>query len=311
MENDTLKYSIVIPVYNAADFLSKTVEEIQKFISGHDHDSFEVILVDDGSLDQSWQVIKNLSKQYNAVSGIKLRKNFGQHNATCAGILKSKGEFVVTMDDDKEFDIHDITKLFELQNQKNADIVYGSFDRDNRGFLIKVVRTLYKLGSRAVGGKNQVKGSSLRLMRSAFARNIAEKASNFIFIDEVVFWHTDRIEFVNIKRLDGFRKKSNYTSRKIINLGLDVVLYSSLLPLKFIKVIGLLLSFFMFLLGMFFIIKYITKGVGVEGFTALIVTIAFSTGFIIYTLGTLGEYIGKIFRNVNNAPVYSIEEEVT
>lgn len=310
MSNETLKYSIIIPVFNAEEFLQKTVDKVQLFITDQNIPDYEIILVDDGSTDDSWNVIKQLSSERIKVSGIKLRKNFGQHNATCAGIIKSKGDLVITMDDDMEFDIKEVTKLIETQHQTDSDVVYGSFDRDNRGLITKVIRTLYTAGSRAVGGKNQVKGSSLRLMKQDLAKKISERASNFVFIDEVVFWYTERIEFVRVHRLKGFRKRSSYTSGKLISLGLDVVLYSSLLPLKVIKRIGLFLSIFMFLLGLFFIVKYLTKGVGVEGFTALIVTIAFSTGFIIYTLGTIGEYIGKIFRNVNNAPVYSVEEEV-
>ncbi len=310
MTNEPVKYSIIIPVLNAGEFLGQTVKELHSFTECQKIDDYEVILVDDGSTDNSWEVIKGLTDSRKNTVGVKLRKNFGQHNATCAGISKARGTFVITMDDDLEFDLAVIQKLIATQLQKGADVVYGSFDKDNRSMTIKLTRSFYAILSRAIGGKNQVKGSSLRLMKRDLAKRIAERASNFVFIDEVVFWYTERIEFVPIKRIEGLRKKSNYTSRKLLSLGLDVVLYSSLLPLRVIKRIGLFISVFMFFLGLFFIIKYLTKGVGVEGFTALIVTIAFSTGFIIYTLGTLGEYIGKIFRNVNNAPVYSIEEEI-
>lgn len=309
MTSDTPTYSVVIPVFNAEDFLKETVESIIKFANSSDFSINEVILVDDGSSDNSWHKIKEICSEHEIVSGIKLRKNFGQHNATCAGILKSNGTFIITMDDDMEFDINALNNLIDNQVRTHSDVVYGAFHQDKGNLFIKSMRTFYAVSSRLVAGKNQVKGSSLRIMKSDLAKKIANQASNFVFIDEVVFWYTENIAFEKVTRIQGLRKKSNYTPRKLIGLGLDVVLYSSLIPLKVIKRIGLLLSVFMFFLGIFFILKYLIKGVGVEGFTALIVTIAFSTGFIIYTLGTIGEYIGKIFRNVNNAPVFSIEDE--
>lgn len=305
-----VKYSIVIPVYNSAEFLSKTVEITLAYFKDQEHSHSQIILVDDGSSDSSWEIIKDLCNTHELVSGIKLGKNFGQHNATCAGITRAKGDFVLTMDDDMEFNIDNLTKLIDRQKDTSADLVYGVFDQSKGNTFIKAIRSIYAFVSRVVGDKNQVKGSSLRLMTKKLAVQIAKEASNFIFIDEVVFWYTRQIEFVEIERQSGFRKTSNYTPRKLLSLGIEVMMYSSLLPLKIIKRIGLLISIFMFFLGLFFIVKYLTIGVGVQGFTALIVTVAFSTGFIIYTLGTIGEYIGKIFRNVNNAPVFFVEEEV-
>lgn len=304
-------YSVIVPVYNGSAFLSKLVAMIMTSFADWNRNLTEIILVDDYSQDNSWSVIKELKSQYpTTVHGIRLSRNFGQHNATCAGILKASGDLIITIDDDLEVLPEDGIKLIQEYEANNFDIVYGKFKKANRSLLKKFFKFFYEIISKIIGGNSKVNGSSFRLMNKSLAKRIAENATNFVFIDEAVFWHTNKISFVTVQHQRSLRKKSHYALLDLFRLGGDVVMYSSLLPIRIVKFLGFLISIFMFLLGMYFILKQLLFGINIKGFTALIVTISFSTGIILLVLGIIGEYLGKIFRNTNNSPVYSIDEEI-
>ncbi len=310
MNMNSQSYSIVVPVFNGENSIEELTDLIISTFEESEHHLQEIILVDDNSLDQSWNTIKYLKDKHSIVRGLKLRKNFGQHNATCAGILASKSPWVITIDDDIETSPSDINKLIASQKSNDADVVYGKFKRANRSPLKKFFKFCYEIISKLVGGDNKVNGSSFRLIKSDIAKSIAERATNFVFLDEAIFWHTSSINFVTVPHLKSKRKQSHYSIKDLFKLGEDVVIYSSLLPLKAIKVFGFISALIMFCIGAYFIVKHTFFNVPVQGFTALIVTIAFSAGVIIFTLGIIGEYLGKLFRNSNNSPVFSIEKEI-
>lgn len=303
-------YSIVIPVYNSSPFLEETVERIISS-SKENYLLDKIILVDDGSKDNSWKKILELKSQYpEHISGIKLSRNFGQHNATCAGIAKAKSDFIITMDDDLETAPEDAIKLIESQVGSEADVVYGKYKRPSRNLLRKAFKLFYEIIAKIVGGDSKVNGSSFRLIKTELAKEITAQATNFVFIDEVIFWFTNDIKFVDIKHYQSRRERSHYSFASLLKLGGEVVLYSSQLPLKAIKIFGFLMSMLMFIIGAYFFIKQLLFDIPVQGFTALIVTITASTGIIMFTLGVIGEYLGKLFRNSNNSPVYSVREEI-
>lgn len=304
-------YSVVIPVYNGAPFLEDLISQFVDSFSEWKLNLKEVILVDDNSKDDSWSVINQLNAKHpELIKGIRLSRNFGQHNATCAGILKSSADYIITIDDDFETLPEETIKLISTSESSGHDIVYGKFNKTNRSIIKKGFKLIYEVISKIVGGENKVNGSSFRLMRSSLAKKIALNATNFVFIDEAVFWHTNKIGFVSVVHQKSKRDKSHYKLTDLFKLGGEVVVYSSLLPIRIVKFLGFTISFFMFILGVYFLAKQIFFEVPIKGFTALIVTISFSTGIILLVLGIIGEYLGKIFRNSNNSPVYSIDEEV-
>jgi glycosyltransferase involved in cell wall biosynthesis len=310
MNSEDQKYCVIVPVFNGENSIEELTNQIVDAFENSDYSLNEIILVDDASKDQSWNKIKQIKSRHNLVRGVKLRKNFGQHNATCAGIITSNSDWIITIDDDIETSPNDILKLIETQKKEESEVTYGKFKRANRSPLKKVFKFFYEVVSKLVGGETKVNGSSFRLIKSEVAKSIAKNATNFVFLDEAIFWHTSSISFVTVPHYKSRRKQSHYSLKDLFKLGGDVVMYSSLLPLKAIKTFGFLSSFVMLCIGVFFVIKHTFFNVPVQGFTALIVTIAFSTGIIIFILGIIGEYLGKLFRNSNNSPVYSIEKEI-
>ncbi|MCB9188347.1 MAG: glycosyltransferase [Flavobacteriales bacterium] len=305
-----LSYSIVIPVYNGAPFLKEIVERTIA-ISKDKFQLKQIILVDDASSDNSWQIIQELKAEHPVlITGLLMEKNFGQHNVTCAGIQHCSGSYIITMDDDLETAPEDIINLINAQKESNANVVYGKFQKTKRNLLRKLLKFPYEVVAKIVGDGSKVNGSSFRLIETTLAKKIATSATNFVFIDEVIAWYTTSIAFVTVSHYPSRRKSSHYSLGNLLRLGGEVVVYSSLLPLKAVKVVGFLVSFTMFLIGIYFLVKQLFFDIPVQGFAALIVTITFSTGIIMFTLGVIGEYLGKIFRNSNNSPVYSIRKEI-
>jgi glycosyltransferase involved in cell wall biosynthesis len=304
-------YSVIVPVYNGAPFITELVTQLLEVFESPGLSLQEIILVDDYSQDDSWEMIKTVQNVHpEKIKGIRLSRNFGQHNATCAGILKATGDYIITIDDDLEVLPKEILTLSEKLNTGDYDIVYGKFKKANRSLIKKGFKFIYEIISKVVGGDNKVNGSSFRMIKHSLATKIAQNATNFVFIDEAIFWHTNKIEFVTVPHQKGKRNKSHYQLMDLFKLGGEVVVYSSLLPIRIVKFLGFIISFVMLLLGGYFLMKQLLFGVSIKGFTALIVTISFSTGIILLVLGIIGEYLGKIFRNSNNSPVYSIDEEI-
>ena len=150
-------------------------------------------------------------------------------------------------------------------------------------------------------------GSSFRLLTADLAKKILHHEQNFIFLDEVLLWYTDDISFVEVKHLPRKYQQSGYSFTKLIRLFTNLVLYYTMVPLKFLVYGGFIISLVTFFVGLSFIIKKLVFNVPL-GYTSLIVTILFSTSIILFSLGVLGEYLSRIYQVQNRKPPYSIKK---
>lgn len=300
-----ITYSIVVPVFNSASTLVKLVDDLKDTLREY---SFEIILVDDGSNDDSWAQIKELKKENTAlIKAIRLSKNFGQHNATLCGLEKSIGQYVITIDDDLQTPTKEINKLIACYNETQADVVFG-LHKDPKQPLIK------KIGKRFVktffSNLNEYEGSSFRLIKKDIVSKIVKEIQFFIRIDELLSWYTHKISHTEVEHVQRGSGKSGYSSIAVLKLAINILLNHYTLPLKFITSLGFYISFFSVLLGIYYLIKKLFFNVWIEGWTSLIVTILFSTGVIVFTLGILGKYILHMIHLLNKKPGYSIAEEL-
>ncbi|MFN3918441.1 MAG: glycosyltransferase family 2 protein [Flavobacteriales bacterium] len=304
-----MKYSIVVPVFNAEKCLDELVERVVKTVNSITSE-YEIILVDDYSEDNSWEIIKKHKKKFpEIIKGIRLSKNFGQHNATFCGIKHASGEFIITLDDDLEYDPEDIKQLIDAQKNSEAQLVYGESTKKKNSWIRTFFTLLYKLFSRSIHGKNKGRGSSFRLMKSSLAKSLLNNIGSFSFIDEFCQWHTNNIAFVSITSYDSKRGKSRYSLFKLSLITSEVILFSSVFPLRIITGFGFLIALVNFLLGLFFIVKRLFFNIEVEGYTSLIVAVLFSTGLIILSLGVIAEYISKILKSQHHKPAF-FEEKI-
>jgi undecaprenyl-phosphate 4-deoxy-4-formamido-L-arabinose transferase len=298
------EYSVIVPVYNNENGLEELIIQLNSYVKDK---SAEVILVDDFSSDSSWFKLKELKKTFGNLKIIRLSKNVGQHAATICGVRESSGKFILTMDDDLVVKPIEFDKLIHLQQESNSKVVYGEFSTKD-SLAIKGSKKIYKNLSR-LEGKNRGRGSSFRLIDGELARQISEKHKNFIFIDEIILWYSEEIQFVEVERNPNTQNKSRYTAKNLVRTTLGIIIYSTELPLKVVTVIGLLMSSINFLIGIFFLYRKLVDKIAEQGYASLIVSILFSTGLIIFSIGIISLYLRKLLRNQNNEPLYYISDK--
>ena len=308
MSDSEKKYvSIVVPVFNSANSLEQLCTEVDS--SMHDASFYyELVLVDDGSKDESWKKICELKKTFNTIKGFRLHKNSGQHTALICGISKAESEWVVTMDDDLQFSPSDIKLLIAKAENEDAELVYGIPDKQQKSLL-------RNLGSKFTTlifnhfADLPLQGSSFKVFSSKVAEKLKDHNHPFIFIDEVLSWHAKHISTVSVSHIARKSGKSNYSFLKLIKLALKFIIGYTTFPLRLITYFGLL-SFFFCLIFIFYFL-YMKYTFGAElGFTATIVSIFMSSGLILFCIGVIGEYLNRLFLLQSGKPTYIIKSEV-
>lgn len=303
-------YSVVIPIYNSEVFISELSDRIITTMQTIGR-SFEIILVDDCSKDKSWQQIKRAKSFYgDVIKGVRLSRNFGQHNATLCGIDVAKGKFIITIDDDLQFKPEDISLLIKKHSETCAHVVYGIPVKRTGSLIRQLLTFIYRFLSRMNSEDSIADGSSFRLMDQEIAKKIVDHARNFSFIDEFIVWHTSDIDFVSVKKEFQKRKNSGYTPYKLYILIRDLVLISSVTPLRFIAFLGTVIVIVNFLWGGYLIYKRLFHSIEVEGYTSLIVVVLLSTGIIMFSIAVIAEYLSKSIKMIYKQPAYSISEEL-
>ncbi len=306
MAEQPKKISIVIPVYNASTVLI----ELQKRIDGVFKEiniPYQLVLVDDCSRDDSWSVIKEIKSQFpENITAIRLAKNFGQHNAIACGFHYCSGDYIITMDDDLQHPPEEIPKLIKKATENGADVVYGISDKYKRSLLRNTTSIVFKVTTKYTSASTG-NGSPFRIIKKSIVKKIITHNQQFVFIDELISWYTKNIEFVVVDHKASGLKASRYSGYKLMNLYFNLVFGYNALPLRLITYLGLIASFISFLVGLFFFIKKMFFNVRV-GFTGIVVSITFTAGIILLSIGVIGEYMRRMYNILNAQPQHSIGE---
>ena len=237
--NARIQYSVVVPVYNSEKTLVELCERIEATANTMGA-TFEIILVNDRSIDNSWSVIKDLKNKYgDRLSAIRLRKNFGQHKALLCGFQFVKGEYIVTIDDDLQFFPEDIELLAAKAKGTNADLVYGYYKS------VRQHATIRKLGSAFVSimfekfGNTTGQGSSFKLIHHSIIDKIKDYNHSFTFLDEILSWHTTHVAYAEVRHAPRREGESGYSIAKLIFLTINLIFGYTTIPLRFMTWFGL------------------------------------------------------------------------
>lgn len=299
-------YSVVVPVYNSATTLVELFVRIRATFNELGK-SFEVIFVEDCGRDDSWSVICGLKDQYRSeVVGVKLARNFGQHNATLCGFQQARGRFVITIDDDLQVLPEDIGNLIDEQERSGADVVYGYFDEKQHGVLQNIGSFAIRKAVEVTFG-TRGKGSSFRLIAGWLVQKVRLHQQRFVFIDGLLLWYTQYVSRAPVRhevRRDG---KSGYTLFKLIGLATHMFFNFTTLPLRWVIYLGIASSSVSFVFGVVFFIRAFFYAVP-AGWSSLAVALFFVGGVILLVLGIISEYISRIFSLHNERPQYSVRE---
>jgi polyisoprenyl-phosphate glycosyltransferase len=299
--------SIVVPVFNSSNIAGELCGSIISALNSY---SFEIILVNDGSRDNSWHVIRGLAKGDKRFTAIDLRYNSGQDNAIMAGIRESKGKYIVIMDDDLQHDPADIPALY-LKIAEGFDIVFANFHPWKQS-------AARKTGSRMNGGfAKWLLGKPKGLYLSPFkivTRSIADELLRFNgpypYIDGILLTLTTNIGQITVTHHERHSGHSNYNFRRSTGVWFKLFTGFSVAPLRIATLTGLVVAIIGAVLTGYYLYEYFFLKRIVEGWITIVLLLIFFGGLILMMLGLLGEYIGRIYITVNGKPQYSIREIV-
>jgi polyisoprenyl-phosphate glycosyltransferase len=300
--------SVVVPVFNSAHTLPKLFAGIQEVMASLNL-RFETLFVDDGSTDASWQAIADLKTQHGElVHGFRLARNAGQQAATFCGLLKSRGEWIVTIDDDLQPHPREIAKLWKRAQEERTDILYGGYATLKQGLVHRVGTRMFRVLFRRIA-PTFPDGSSFRLIRAEILRTLPAHLGPWILVDPVLAWLSSDIDSVTVEH--GWRDsgRSGYSLFKLSTIAWTLLVTYSKLPLRLMTGFGFLSATVSFGLGVYYLVQKIVVGAQI-GFSALIVTMAFSSGLILSSLGILGEYISQIHTMGSGEPAFMIKAEL-
>lgn len=307
MEREYPKISFVSPVYQGENILNKLVLEIQKVMQKIG-EPFEIILVDDRSPDKSWELMKKIALEYTEVKSIRLSRNFGQHPAIMAGLSLAKGEWIVVMDCDLQDQPKEVVKLYN-KAKEGFDVVLAKRKNRQDGFLKKLTSFIFsKIYGYFTDTKYDNEVANFGIYNNKVIKSILEIDDSIKFFPlfvKFVGYNTTSIIVEHARREEG---NSSYSLAKLISLAFNSIISFSNKPLKLFVKFGLVISLISFMLGLYNIYLAISNQIDVLGYSSIIVSIWFLSGVIITTIGVTGIYVGKIFDQTKNRPVFIIDE---
>ena len=297
--------SVVIPVYNGAGTVGSVIDRLLTVLHRLGA-PFEIVLVNDGSRDDSWAVIRALALAHAQIVGVDLMRNYGQHNALLCGIRAARHDVIVTMDDDLQQPPEEIPRLLE-KLREGYDVVYGTPDRERHGFWRNASSRLTKVAlALTIGAEVAPLVSAFRAIRSSVKPAFTEYRSPLLSIDVLLTWATTRIGSVVVRREPRDTGGSNYRLRGLIRHSVNMLTGFSIVPLQLATIVGFLFTLFGIALLVFVVGRFLVAGVSVPGFPFLASVIAIFSGAQLFALGIIGEYLGRMHLRAMERPPYIV-----
>ena len=301
--------SIVSPVYRAEKILPILVSEINLVMERIGED-YEIILVDDRSPDNSWEVMKVLSSQNSKIKSIRLSRNFGQHSAIFAGLTRAKGDWVVVMDCDMQDQPKEIAKLYK-KALEGYDIVLGQRENRKDKFLKKLTsRLFYKVFNYLSGANFDNNVANFGIYHQKTIKSILDMGDYVKFFSLFINWIGFKSVSIPIEHGEREEGKSTYSVGRLFKQAFNVIISFSDKPLRLFINFGLSISVLSFIVGIYYLYLALTGKIAQPGFSSLILSIWFLSGIIISGIGIVGVYLGKTFDQAKGRPTFIIDEEV-
>jgi len=299
--------SIVIPVYCSEKIICEVYKKLIQSLSSNNF-KYEIIFVDDCSLDDSWNIIKKLCKNDIRLKAISLNKNYGQHNAIFCGIKNSVGDLIVTMDDDLQHPPEEINKLIN-EIIKGYDVVYGISKKLNHSIIRNFFSNFIKNVIRIFMGFDQAQNiNSFRVFKRNLLDDFVNIRNSKINIDVLLSWSTKNFSSIYVRHNKREKGSSGYTFGKLFNHSITMITNFSNVPLKIASYLGFIFSIFGLLVLMYVIITFLFFSYPVKGFPFLASIISIFSGVQLLTLGIFGEYLSNIHSKSISKPMYVIKE---
>lgn len=300
--------SVVTPVYNGeasvGELCRRLAEVLPRISAQH-----EVILVNDGSRDRSWETISELCSRSPVVRGLNLMRNYGQHNALLCGIRAAKYDLIVTMDDDLQHPPEEIPRLL-ARLEEGFDVVYGAPKAEQNGLLRALASRITRLALSAAVGSDVAKNvSAFRVFPTQLREAFAAYQSPFVSIDVLLTWATTRSGATTVAFQPRHSGSSNYTFTKLVRHAFDMMTGFSTAPLQLASLIGFTCTLFGLAVFIYVFVRFCLEG-SVPGFPFLASIIAIFSGAQLFALGVIGEYLARMHFRSMKRPAYVVRTTI-
>ena len=303
--------SFVIPCYRSEITLPKVIDEINETMKGLVAYSYEIVLVNDSSPDNTWETIKTLVKGQNNITGINFAKNFGQHGALMAGLRETKGDYVICLDDDGQTPACEVGKLLE-KLEEGYDAVYASYAKKKHSAFRNFGTFMNeKMAEKLLGKPKELFVSSYFGVKRFVVEDMIRYENAYPYVIGLVLRATRKIVNVPVNHRNREVGASGYTFGKLLNLWINGFTAFSVKPLRLATGVGAICAAGGFIYGVYTIIKRFLIPDIPPGVSALMAALMFIGGMLMLMLGLIGEYVGRVYISMNNSPQYVIKEKIT
>ncbi len=300
--------SVIVPVYQSVESLPELVDRVERALA--DVGPFEIVMVDDGSSERTWQQVERLAAEHAEVVGLRLSRNFGQHNALIAGLRQARYAVSVTIDDDLQNPPEEIARLLAYLDEADLDVVYGVPDQVEQSLWRRLSGRISRRAMRSVlGMKSAPDVSSFRAFRTRLRDAFSGSLGTNVSLDALLSWGTTRFGAIPVTHAPRVEGTSNYTFSKLLRFAVDTTTGYSAVPLQIASITGLVTAVFGVLVLMWVVLRPLLTGQSVPGFPFLASTIAIFSGVQLFTLGIIGEYLARMHFRVMNKPTYVVRDE--
>lgn len=305
------KLSFVIPCYGSETTIEIVVNEIRETLKQRPEYDYEIILVNDCSPDRVWPRIRALALADSHITGIDLAKNFGQHAALMAGYRHCTGDLIISLDDDGQTPACELFTLVDKMKE-GWDVVYASYaHKMHSGFRNFGTWMNERMTESLIGKPKGLRVTSYFIMRRFIADEILRYENAYPYIEGLIFRATRNIANVPVTHHERMVGESGYTFSKLLALWFNGFTAFSVKPLRIATFCGSACACIGFLYGIYVVIRKLVDSSIEMGWSSIIASIFFLVGLILIMLGMIGEYIGRIYISINNAPQYTIRQVVT
>lgn len=301
--------SVVIPIYNCAKNINELYLRLVNSLEKIDN-NFEIVFVNDASPQNDWEIIKELASQDNRIKGINLSRNFGQHNAITAGLDFSSGEWVVVMDGDLQDPPEEIPKLYS-KAQQGFDVVFGRRYKRQDVFNKKLMsRVFHKLFDYLADRETDETVANFSICSSDVITSFRLLREQNRSYPDFVRWMGYKTIYIDIEHAHRPVGETSYSFQKKVQLATQIIVAHSSKPLRVSIGFGFIISFISLIYGIRLVLRYLLLAQPPAGWTSVMVSIYFIGGLLFANLGVLGLYIGKVFDETKNRPLYLIKEKI-
>ena len=299
--------SILIPCYNEAQSLPILIPKLEDLANNLKQYDWEFLCVNDGSKDNTLEVLRELRQIYKRVNYIDLSRNYGKENAMLAGFDYVKGDCMVIMDADLQHPPHVIVQMLEKWEEGNDDVYASRLTRGKESWLRKKLSLLYyRILQRSTRLEVLPNVGDFRLLDRRCINALKQMRENNRYTKGMYCYIGFKKTYVTFETEDRIAGESSMNYKTLINLAIEGILSYTTVPLRIATVIGVLTSLFAFIYMLVVFIKTLLYGDPVQGYPTMMIVILFLGGIQLLALGILGEYIGRIFTETKNRPVYFV-----